>query len=515
MIQSWPVDGLSTLGCCTVPKTIFVAGLYHETHSFLAQKTTLDAFKNTVFHLGQDVVTGNLGNSSPMDGFLTTALEKNWNLIPSIHMGAGPGGMVTDEVIEVFETQLLTDLSRVAPEIDAVYLVLHGAMVSESRDDVEGTILTAVKQLLAAQGVEVPIVVVLDLHGNVSQEMADNSSAMVAYRENPHSDARETAVRAALILEQLLEDPKVSQAFLATQYVLPPTGVGSAADPMKSVLARAREIEKQDPEILNVNVMAGYAYADIPMCGFSLACVTRGELPTAEAYLEELKTILEANLEKGYPQEDTLEVALQKADALPPGDGPILLIEPADNIGGGTPGDATGILGPLLVLGRNGVVAAIKDPESVLACQNVGLGNSVSLMIGAKTDDQHGKPVPFTGTVRHLSDGKFTLENKKSHMASMGGENINMGSSAVVENDQAIILLTSIKTAPMDLGHLHSQGVRPEDATYVIIKAAVSHKDAYDPIARAWFYVDSEGLCTSNLERLPYKKLRGKQLSIT
>lgn len=497
-----------------MPKTIFVGGLYHETHSFLSQKTTLDDFKNTVFHVGQDVVEGNLGNSSPMDGFLATAQEKNWNLIPSIHMGAGPGGMVTDEVIEVFETRLLADLSRVATNIDAVYLVLHGAMVSESRDDVEGAILIAVKQLLVSRGVDVPIVAVLDLHGNVSQEMADNSSAMVAYRENPHSDARETAVRAAHILDQLLDDPKVSQAFLATPYVLPPTGVGSAADPMKSVLARAREIERQDTDILNINVMAGYAYADIPMCGFSLACVTRGALSKAETYLEELKAVLEANLEKGYPHEDTLEVALEKADDLPPGEGPILLIEPADNIGGGTPGDATGILGPLLDLGRKGVVAAIKDPESVLACQQAGLGNLVNLMIGAKTDAHHGKPVPFIGTVRHLSDGKFTLENKKSHMASMGGENINMGPSAVIENDQAIILLTSIKTAPMDLGHLHSQGVQPEDATYVIIKAAVSHKDAYDPIARASFYVDSEGLCTSNLKRLPYKKLRGKQLSV-
>ena len=496
-----------------MPKAILVAGIYHETHSFLAAPTTLDDFRSSLFHEGQALIDANLGNGSPMDGFLDYAAGKDWLLIPSIHMGADPGGLVTSEVIDVFETRLFADLDANAQKLDAVFLILHGAMVSENHDDVEGAILKGVTSRLAAKGIDIPIVGVLDLHGNVSQEMTDNSSALIAYRENPHSDARETAVRAARILDQLFDDPNVSQVFADTPYVLPPAGVGSKADPMKSVLARARAIEAADPDIININVMAGYAYADIPMCGFSLACQTRGDAGKAKAYLDELTSILEDKLAFGYPHEDVLDVVLEKADALPPGSGPILLIEPADNIGGGTPGDATGILGPLLASGRTGIVAAIKDPESVRLCQEAGLGGTVSLMIGAKTDEHHGRPVPFTGTVRHLSDGRFVLENLKSHMASMGGSNINMGPSAVVENEQAIILLTSIKTAPMDLGHLHSQGVRPEDATYVIVKAAVSHKDAYDPIARASFYVDSEGLCTSNLRRLPYKKLTGKHLS--
>jgi microcystin degradation protein MlrC len=84
----------------------------------------------------------------------------------------------------------------------------------------------------------------------------------------------------------------------------------------------------------------------------------------------------------------------------------------------------------------------------------------------------------------------------------------------VIVTPQCEILLTTHKTAPMDLGHLHSQGIRPEDADLVIVKAAVSHKAAYDPIARASFNVDSAGLCTSNLTRLPYRKLRGKQIAL-
>lgn len=497
-------------------KKILIAGLFHETHTFLAARTTLADFEKNIVCRGDEIISENRGNASPMDGFLEVAEGEGWNLIPSIQMAARPSGTVTDEVISVFSDRYFADLATHAAEIDAVFLILHGAMVSEGVDDVEGAILSRTTQILRDNGVDIPVVGVLDLHGNISTEMVENSTALVAYRENPHSDARDTAVRAARLLADIFKtpDPKVSQVFRATPYVLPPVGVGSAADPMKSVLARARQIERENSEILCINVMAGYAYADIPMCGFSLNCSTRGTPEKASGFLDELVDILEAKLDDAYPHESKLDDALAQADALPPGEGPVLLIEPADNIGGGTPGDATGILGPLLVTGRTGIVAAINDPESAQACYAAGIGAEVSLKIGAKTDGLHGQPVPFTGHVRHLSDGRFELENPKSHLASMGGSTIRMGTTAVVENEQAIIVLTSNKTAPMDLGHLHSQSVYPKEATYVIVKAAVSHKDAYDPIARASIYVDSEGLCTSNLKRLPYKKLTGKQIAL-
>jgi microcystin degradation protein MlrC len=96
----------------------------------------------------------------------------------------------------------------------------------------------------------------------------------------------------------------------------------------------------------------------------------------------------------------------------------------------------------------------------------------------------------------------------------MMGDQIEMGLSAVIKNEKVRILLTSIKTPPMDLGQLYSQGINPKDAKFIIIKAAVSHKDAYDPISSYSFYLDSKGLCTSDLKRLPYKKIQHKKISL-
>ncbi len=172
------------------------------------------------------------------------------------------------------------------------------------------------------------------------------------------------------------------------------------------------------------------------------------------------------------------------------------------------------MLGPLLATGRRGVVAAIADPEAVAQCIAAGVGANVTLHIGGKTDHHHGAPIPITATVKSISDGRFELENKKSHLASMLGSHAEMGPCAVIVNDQAEILLSSRKMPPMDIGQFHSQGIRPEDASFVVIKAAVSHRDAYSPIARASINVDSAGLCTSNLTRLPYRKLAGKIVAL-
>lgn len=485
-------------------------GLFHETHTFLKQPTTVADFEAMAVHIGQAAIDRNLGNASPSDGFLSTAIEHGWTVIPTIQMAAMPGGRVEDEAVELFRRNFLPVLEARLDELDGIFLVLHGAMVSASSDDPEGDLLRDIRAVLEQRGVDIPLVGVLDLHANVSQTMIDNSSALVAYRENPHRDARDAAVRAAELFGRLVDGTRVSQVHRPTRYVLPPTGVGSADDPMKAVLAAARAIEVRDKQILNINVMAGYSYADVPDCGFSLSAATTGDPNAAAQYLDELVAVLEANIAKGYPRDRPLNEVLTLVDALPPGKGPVLLIEPADNIGGGTPGDATDLLGPLLATGRRGIVAAIADPTAVAECRTAGVGARVSLTIGGKTDEHHGAPLPFAGTVRSLSDGHFALELKTSHLASMLGSEADMGPCAVVDNEQAIVLLTSRKMPPMDLGQFHSQGVRPEEAQYVVIKAAVSHRDAYSPIARASFNVDSAGLCTSNLGRLPYRKLVGK-----
>jgi len=492
-------------------KNIFVAGIFHETHTFLDQKTTLNDF---IIHTSSEIINKNIGNGSPMDGFLEYAKKKDWNIIPSIQMAARPSGIVESQVTTYFKSNLFKYLEETFSRLDGIYLVLHGAMVSEDHDDFEGDLLLEISNFLKKKNVDIPIVAVLDLHANVSKKMTDFSTGLFAYRKNPHSDAKDAAIKASNLLDKLLDNPSVKQIYLSSEYILPPTGVGSTNNPMRSILRKAKEIEDNNPDILCINVMAGYSYADIADCGFSLNCCTKGSEEEAHNYLIELLAILEKYIGDAYPLERNLEDTLNEIEKLKDINGPILLIEPSDNIGGGTPGDGTSLLGQLLETDKKNILAIINDPEAAMECHNKKIGDEVSLFIGAKIDTFHGESIPINAKIEFISDGKFELENKNSHLASMMGDKINMGLSAVIKNEKVRILLTSIKTPPMDLGQLYSQKIDPKDAKLIIIKAAVSHKDAYDPIASYSFYIDSEGLCTSNLKRLPYKKIKNKKISL-
>jgi len=105
-------------------------------------------------------------------------------------------------------------------------------------------------------------------------------------------------------------------------------------------------------------------------------------------------------------------------------------------------------------------------------------------------------------------DGKFELEDKQSHLASMCGDRFDMGPCAVVRHGGLTILLTSRKAAPFDLGQWRSQGIEPKSLSVIAVKAAVAHRRAYDPIAARMLWVDTPGPCTGNLRSLPYRKIR-------
>jgi len=46
-------------------------------------------------------------------------------------------------------------------------------------------------------------------------------------------------------------------------------------------------------------------------------------------------------------------------------------------------------------------------------------------------------------------------------------------------------------------------GVEPEHLSFIVVKAAVAHRCAYDPIARASFLIETLGPCQSRLTAFP------------
>jgi len=440
-----------------------------------------------------------------MDGLLQTAMDFSWQVLPGIVYQASPSGPLRDEVFETFWGELRPRLeAAIASGIDAIFLILHGAMATENIRDVEGELLFRIRGISGAESL--PLFAVLDLHANVSERMAQCATALFAYRENPHTDARDTAVRGMKLLRRLwAEKLAVRMFYLHSRFLLAPPSTGTANDPMRSLQSRARKLE-QSAGHLEVGMAAGFAHADTPDTGLSFWVIsTRPEI-TCSRSLETLYQVASHLVRQPRVEEVDLQDALRQIDRERLF--PALLVEPADNIGGGTAGDTTFILRALLESPFEKTAVILNDPVAVENLQKVSPGSTVRMALGGKGASDDPGPVELDVTLVRLTDGQFQLEDKQSHLASMAGHHIDMGPCAVVTAENVTILLTSRATPPFDLGQWRSQGIEPGDFQVIGVKAAVGHRRAYDALARSSFTVRTPGPGTSDLFALPYRKIR-------
>jgi len=407
----------------------------------------------------------------------------------------------------VIETFLADSSTQAAPHLlrglDAVYLVLHGAMTSQSIQDVEGEVMQVLRDLPGMA--DVPIFGVFDLHANLTPRMAALSHCLVSYRKNPHTDGREAACIAAQHLQETLTTgilPK--QQCLVTPIMWPPTGTATANNPMLTLESMAREMEER-PGITSVSVVAGFSFADTEHTGVSFVASGTDEAQISRC-LQELADKAHELRELGNVVDPPLAEVMSKLPSFT--SGLTVLVEPSDNIGGGAPGDGTGLLRALIEHEVANSAICIADLVASEKARAAGIGSKVTLSIGGKGSRLDAGPVDLEVEVISLSDGRFELEDKQSHLASMCGDRFDMGQSAVVRHAGITVLLTSIKTPPFDLGQWCSQGIEPTKLSVIAVKAAVAHRRAYDPIAARMFWVDTPGQCSSNLKTLPYKHIR-------
>lgn len=476
---------------------VLLAGLFHETHCFTDDVTRIADFR---IHRG-DALLDRAGDGSQIAGFLEVAAREGWEVIPTASWAATPSGIVEDAAFEAFWAEIAPAIR--AGGYDAIFLSLHGAMVTTGQPDVEGELLRRIRAVPAAQ--DVPVFGVFDLHATLTADMAHQADGLVCYRENPHIDAHASAVRAAELLARCLRTGvRPRQHVASTPIIWPPTGTGTADRPMAELERMARQIEREEPGVLAINVVAGFAYADAPGAGVAFSVITEGEDMPALAALVRLARAARRMAAEGYPAERDPDEVLSSLPESP--GGPVLLVEPADNIGGGAPGDCTDVLRALLRHDAQGAAIVIADPVAIAALAATPVGGHARIALGGRGSALDPGPVELDVALLSRSQGRFTLEDRNSHLVASLGVNIDMGPCAVVRHRGITILLTTRKTPPFDLGQLRSQGIVPEQMRLIVVKAAVAHRRAYDPIAKASYTLRTRGPCTSDLASLPYRR---------
>jgi len=470
-------------------KRVLTARFMHETNTFSRVSTDMAMIRRRDYHLENEIPEAFRGTRSAFGATFEAADKFGWNLVHPVSANPNPSGIVTDDAFETIAGMILDAIETKGP-IDGVLLHLHGAMVSESHEDAEGEFLARLRRRL---GSEVPIVVTLDLHANVTQRMADNASALIAYRTYPHIDQHERAWQGAELLERAMQGEIRPKTVIARRPMIYGLDHGrTQRGPMAELITRGEAIENRG-EALVVSICAGFSRANIHDVGPSVTVTVDGDAAPGQAIAEEF-------MDHAWETRNFTTVKLLSvADAVAlarrgqPGDKPLVVADYTDNPGGGGYGDATAFLKGLIEGGVESVAFhAICDPEAVQQGMRAGVGAKTTLTLGGKTDPSiGGGPLVLHGEVVCLTNGRFIAYGPMG-----GGVERDYGPSMVFRVGGIDIIVITNNGQAVDLGQFTSLGIDPTRYRTVAVKSMQHFRAAFEPIARQVVLVDTGALCS-------------------
>lgn len=471
---------------------VLIAGLWHETNTFSPIATGLAAFRAYQWAEGPELAARYAGTNTEIGGMLEAAAAAGLEAIPGLYAGAIPSGTVTRAAFDDLAGRIADAARRERP--DGILLALHGAMVADGLPEADAEL---VRRVRAAAPPGIPVVATYDLHANVSQPLVEACDMLVGYDSFPHTDMGARGAEAADRLAAMLATgSRPAKAFRKLAMITVPQMQATAEPPMAAVMARVAEAEAVEGVDV-VSVAQGFAYAEVDHLG--VAVTGYGSDPAALAReVDAVAAALEAAREAFRPA--LVPVPEAVAIAAEPGVGPVVLVEPADNVGGGAPGDGTAILAAMVRHRMPGTVV-IWDPPAAAAA--IGQARFAGPVGGRTLPALHGAPVEVAGTVtfaepavRYVRDGAY-----------MTGQVVPMGDVAVVRTDFGLnLVLTGERVMPFDDTHLRRVGIDPAGEPVLVAKSGSAWKIAFQRIARRAVVVDTGGVCASLVERLPYTR---------
>ncbi|MBN1399581.1 MAG: M81 family metallopeptidase [Anaerolineae bacterium] len=482
-------------------RRVLIGGMSHETNTFNPLPTTWADFERGMLR-GQELIARRRETNTELGGFIQRlASERDIALLPAMYAEATPGGMVTAESLQIVLSDWLDTLQRYP--VDGVLLALHGAMVSEDVPDGEGYLLRRLRETV---GPRVPIVCTLDLHATLTPELAEHADAVTVYRTYPHLDMAERGQEAAGLLLATLSGRAHPTLAVAKRPLLigPPHNVLPHDQPMKRIMDRAREMEATIEGVLAACPVHGFMQQDVPHGGVGAAVTVNGDPALAQRLAEELaQSLLDHRHGFFVDLPDAREsVALAKVCERPP----TAIADSGDNIGGGTPGDGTALLHEILRQNVTSAFVHLVDAEAARTAARAGVGATVHLSVGGKSDPIYGPPVEITGVVRAITDGVYLNRAWGGYSA---GVESNMGLTARIDWRGITILASSYRYSPNNIMHAKSVGIYPEDYAMSVCKGGLAFREAYKPpVARTYIQSDTPGYSSSNLEQFTFRRIK-------
>ena len=470
---------------------IAIAGISHETNTYCREQTQLADFR---IARGEKILKFRDTETST-GGALDTCDELGFEVVPIMIAGTQPSGTIARDAYQSMKDEILAGITREAP-IDGIFLDLHGAGVVDGIPDLEGDLAISIRRLV---GEAVPITASFDLHGNITQDMADALDGVFACHQYPHIDMHLRAREAIELIARMLKENFRPCLHVETVPMLMPTTttfLGPGKEMLDNILA-----EEDKHGVIDISWFHGFPYTDIEHVGTHICVTSQGDRSETEELTKKIAEALWQFRENFRPISLSADEAVKQARAAEKL--PVVINETSDNCGGGTPGDGTHLLRAMLDARlKNACFGFIVDPETAAQAHEAGVGSSINISLGGKYDDLHGEPLELHVYIKALHDGRLTMQ------AMAKGSPINYGKMARLQVNDMDIIVASNRSQTFDTEPFLAVGIDVTRLDIIALKSSNHFRAGFSDIAGAIITADPPGLTTHHIEIFERKNAR-------
>lgn len=422
-----------------------------------------------------------------------SATRQRAQYFPALRGHAIPGGIVTRSAYDTLMTEMLNLLKENLP-YDGVFFDIHGAMSVVGLDDPEGDMIQRVRGVV---GKDALISTSMDLHGNVSWQLAHQSDLITCYRLAPHEDAIESKKRTLVNLLDRLESGKGKPAYKAwipVPILLPGEKTSTRIEPAKSLYAQVDPITKQKG-VLDAAIWVGYAWADEPR-NRAVVMVTGDDKNEVKRSAETLaQSFWDVREQFEFvapvaPLAECLEMGINSNKK------PFIISDMGDNPTAGGAGDVTWTLKQILEHdafkkqdGPSLIYASLPGPQLIDKAIEVGVGGKIEAFAGAEIDNRYEGPIKLKGTVEAILHGDKNAETE-----------------VVVRVGSVRVIVTKKRKPYHYESDFTNLGLNPRNADIVVVKIGYLVPELYN-MRGDWIMALTPGGVDQDLHRLPYKRI--------
>ena len=476
---------------------IVIAMMKHETNTFSPIVTNWRRFEEWGAYLGDDVIAAYGNTRMAVAAYIDLAREIGADIVAPLAAEAMPSGRVVEAAYEHMSDLICGAIEDGA---DVALLDLHGAMVAERFEDGEGELLRRVREIV---GPDMPVVVSLDLHANMTSAMIEHASALIAFRTYPHVDRADTGRRCASHLHGLLSGNGAPfKAFRQIPYIIPLAWQCTLVEPAVTIFKTLENLEGGDAQSLSFT--PGFPLADIHDCGPAVFGYGRTQAAAdraVAALAEEVEGKESAFAGTLHAPDDAVARAMKRTGA---GTGPVIIADTQDNPGAGGTEDTIGILESLVRQDAQGaLVVFIYDAEAAAQAHAAGEGAEIEAALGAKSGIPGEAPLRGTYLVEKLGDGQFIGTGPM-----FKGLRYQLGPMALLRTGGVRVIVSSKRAQAADQSILRHLGLEAAEQKIIALKSSVHFRADFSDLASEILIVESPGLNTADTMKLHYKHLR-------